>query len=52
MIPVDQIRPNPDQPRKVLGRPARVDGFDPGKGVLEPLLVRYVRAKMRITLFR
>jgi ParB family chromosome partitioning protein len=42
MIPVDQIRPNPDQPRKVLGDLRELTDSIREKGVLEPLLVRYV----------
>src|SRR6202051_5293566 len=42
MIPVDQIRPNPDQPRKVLGDLRELADSIRQKGVLEPLLVRYV----------
>ncbi|HTS70857.1 MAG TPA: ParB/RepB/Spo0J family partition protein [Terriglobia bacterium] len=42
MIPVEQIQPNADQPRKELGE---MDGLTESvreKGVLEPLLVRYL----------
>src|SRR5258708_13799490 len=42
MIPVDQIRPNPDQPRKVLGDLRELTDSIREKGVLEPLLVRFV----------
>src|SRR3984885_9641643 len=42
MIPVDKIRPNPDQPRKVLGDLHELTDSIKEKGVLEPLLVRYV----------
>jgi len=42
MIPVDQIRPNPDQPRKALGDLRELTESIRAKGVLEPLLVRYV----------
>ncbi len=42
MIPVDQIRPNPDQPRKSLGDLRELTDSIREKGVLEPLLVRYV----------
>src|SRR5258707_13449501 len=42
MIPVDQIRPNPDQPRKALGDLRELTDSIREKGVLEPLLVRYV----------
>lgn len=42
MIPVEKIRPNPDQPRKALGDLRELTDSIRQKGVLEPLLVRYV----------
>ncbi|HXZ11324.1 MAG TPA: ParB/RepB/Spo0J family partition protein [Candidatus Sulfotelmatobacter sp.] len=42
MIPVDKVRPNPDQPRKALGDLRELTDSIREKGVLEPLLVRYV----------
>jgi ParB family transcriptional regulator, chromosome partitioning protein len=42
MIPVDQIRPDPDQPRKALGDLRELTESVREKGVLEPLLVRMV----------
>ncbi len=42
MIPVEQIRPNPDQPRKALGDLRELTESIRVKGVLEPLLVRFV----------
>jgi ParB family chromosome partitioning protein len=42
MIPVDKIRPNPDQPRKALGELRELTDSIKEKGVLEPLLVRFV----------
>ncbi|HYL62382.1 MAG TPA: ParB/RepB/Spo0J family partition protein [Candidatus Methylomirabilis sp.] len=42
MIPVDQIRPNPEQPRKALGDLRDLTESIREKGVLEPLLVRFV----------
>ena len=42
MIPVEQIRPNPDQPRKALGDLRELSDSIREKGVLEPLLVRFV----------
>jgi ParB family chromosome partitioning protein len=41
MIPLDKIRPNPDQPRKMLGDLSELIESIKQKGVLEPLLVRY-----------
>src|SRR6476661_4289540 len=42
MIPVDKIRPNPDQPRKALGELRELTDSIKEKGVLEPLLVRCI----------
>ena len=42
MIPVDKIRPNPEQPRKALGDLRELSESIREKGVLEPLLVRYI----------
>jgi ParB family transcriptional regulator, chromosome partitioning protein len=42
MIPLDKIRPNPDQPRKALGDLRDLTNSIREKGVLEPLLVRFV----------
>jgi ParB family chromosome partitioning protein len=42
MIPVDHIRPNPEQPRKALGDLRELTESIREKGVLEPLLVRFV----------
>jgi len=42
MIPIDKIRPNPDQPRKTIGDVHELSASIREKGVLEPLLVRYI----------
>jgi ParB family chromosome partitioning protein len=42
MIPVDKVRPNPEQPRKALGDLRELSDSIKEKGVLEPLLVRFV----------
>jgi len=42
MIPIDKIRPNPDQPRKTIGDVRELSDSIKQKGVLEPLLVRYI----------
>jgi ParB family chromosome partitioning protein len=42
MLPIAKIRPNPDQPRKALGNLRELTDSIREKGVLEPLLVRYV----------
>jgi ParB family chromosome partitioning protein len=42
MVPLDKIRPNPDQPRKMLGDLRELTDSIKEKGVLEPLLVRFM----------
>ena len=42
MIPIEQIQPNADQPRKELGDLQSLAESVREKGVLEPLLVRYL----------
>jgi len=41
MIPIDRLRPNPNQPRKDLGDLRDLTHSIREKGVLEPLLVRH-----------
>src|SRR5438034_1267198 len=40
LIPIDQIDPNPYQPRQVMGDLAELIASIAEKGILEPLLVR------------
>lgn len=42
MIPISKIHPNPDQPRKAFGDLSELTQSVKEKGVLEPLLVRYM----------
>lgn len=42
MVPVEKIRPNPEQPRKMLGDLRELTESVREKGVLEPLLVKYI----------
>jgi len=42
MIPLDKVRPNPDQPRKMLGDLRELTDSIREKGVLQPLVVRYM----------
>ena len=42
MIPLEKVRPNPEQPRKLLGDLRELTDSIREKGVLEPLLVRFV----------
>ena len=40
LLPIDQIDPNPDQPRQVMGDLSELIASIAEKGILEPLLVR------------
>ncbi len=40
MIPIDQIDPNPDQPRQVMGDLSELMSSIAEKGIIEPLVVR------------
>src|SRR3974390_42966 len=42
MFPIEKTQPNPDQPRKALGELRELTESIREKGVLEPLLVRFV----------
>src|SRR5437868_10215104 len=39
LVPIDQIDPNPDQPRQVMGDLSELIASIAEKGILEPLLV-------------
>ena len=40
LIPIDQIDPNPDQPRQVMGDLSELMASIAEKGIIEPLIVR------------
>jgi ParB family chromosome partitioning protein len=40
LVPIDQIEPNPDQPRQVMGDLSELMSSIQEKGVIEPLIVR------------
>ena len=40
MVPIDQIDPNPDQPRQAMGDLAELISSVTEKGIIEPLVVR------------
>ena len=40
MIPIDQLEPNPNQPRQVMGDLSELMASVAEKGVIEPLIVR------------
>ncbi len=48
LIPVEEIEPNPDQPRQALGDLAELTASIREKGILEPLLVRRVGGRFEI----
>ena len=48
LIPIEEIEPNPDQPRHALGDLAELTASVREKGILEPLLVRQVGARFEI----
>ena len=48
LIPIEEIEPNPDQPRQALGDLAELTASIREKGVLEPLLVRKVGGRYEI----
>jgi ParB family chromosome partitioning protein len=48
LIPIEDITPNPDQPRQALGDLDELTASIREKGVLEPLLVRRVGARFQI----
>ena len=48
LIPVEDIEPNPDQPRQALGDLAELTASIREKGILEPLLVRRVGGRFEI----
>jgi ParB family chromosome partitioning protein len=48
LVPVEDITPNPDQPRQVLGDLSELTASIREKGILEPLLVRKVGGRFQI----
>jgi ParB family chromosome partitioning protein len=48
MMPIDQIDPNPDQPRQVMGDLSELMASIAEKGVIEPLVVRQRGARFQI----
>ena len=48
MVPIDQIDPNPDQPRQVMGDLAELISSVTEKGIIEPLVVRQRGARYQI----
>lgn len=48
LVPIDQVDPNPDQPRQSMGDLAELIASIAEKGVLEPLIVRQRGARYQI----
>ena len=48
MVPIDQIEPNPDQPRQVMGDLSELMSSITEKGIIEPLVVRQRGSRYQI----
>ncbi len=48
MVPIDQVDPNPDQPRQAMGDLAELISSVAEKGIIEPLVVRQRGARYQI----
>ena len=48
MIPIEQLDPNPDQPRQVMGDLSELMASIAEKGIIEPLIVRQQRGRFQI----
>ena len=48
LIPIDQVDPNPDQPRQVMGDLSELMASIAEKGIIEPLIVRQRGARYQI----
>jgi ParB family chromosome partitioning protein len=48
MVPIDQVDPNPDQPRQAMGDLAELIASVTEKGIIEPLVVRQRGARYQI----
>ena len=48
MVPIDQVDPNPDQPRQVMGDLSELMASITEKGIIEPLIVRQRRGRFQI----
>ena len=48
MVPIDQVDPNPDQPRQVMGDLSELMASIGEKGIIEPLIVRQRRGRFQI----
>ena len=48
LIPIDQVDPNPDQPRQVMGDLSELMASIAENGIIEPLIVRQRRGRFQI----
>ena len=48
MVPIDQVDPNPDQPRQMMGDLSELMASIVEKGIIEPLIVRQRRGRFQI----
>jgi ParB family chromosome partitioning protein len=48
MVPIDQVDPNPDQPRQVMGDLSELMASIAEKGIIEPLIVRQRGSRYQI----
>lgn len=48
MVPIDQVDPNPDQPRQIMGDLSELMASISEKGIIEPLIVRQRRGRFQI----
>ena len=48
IVPIDQVDPNPDQPRQVMGDLSELMASIAEKGIIEPLIVRQRRGRFQI----
>ena len=48
MVPIEQLDPNPDQPRQVIGDLSELMASISEKGIIEPLIVRQRRGRFQI----
>ena len=48
MVPIDQVDPNPDQPRQMMGDLSELMASITEQGIIEPLIVRQRRGRFQI----
>ena len=48
MVPIDQVDPNPDQPRQIMGDLSELMASISEQGIIEPLIVRQRRGRFQI----